>query len=111
VFGLAIAYGVLLTFYDYLICIHIFLDTPRLPELYSYFETQSHDDADVEENPSVVDGKDPVKMVQDTRNPSGPRAPNPQDVNCMKLMSIFGALIAFLEHFFYFADIAICIIN
>lgn len=34
-------------------------------------------------------------MAQHTRNPSGPRAPDPQDVNSMKLMPIFGALIAF----------------
>lgn len=71
-------------------------DIPRLPDLYSDLEPQSHDDVDTEEDPSVInDNKDPVKIVQHARNPSGPRAPDPQEVNSMKLMPIFGALIAF----------------
>lgn len=71
------------------------LDIPRLPDLYSDIEPQPHDEVEVEEDPSINDSKDPVKIVQHTRNPSGPRAPDPQDVNSMKLMPIFGALIAF----------------
>lgn len=84
------------TFYNFWhwICTNFFLDIPRLPDLYSDIEPHTHDEVDVEEDPSVSD-KDPVKMVQHTRNPSGPRAPDPQDVNSMKLMPIFGALIAF----------------
>lgn len=70
-------------------------DIPRLPDLYSDVEPQSHDEIEVEEDPIINDSKDPVKKVQHTRNPSGPRAPDPQDVNSMKLMPIFGALIAF----------------
>jgi len=72
-----------------------FLDIPRLPDLYSDIEPQSHDEVDVEEDLSASESKDHVKMVQHNRNPSGPRAPDPQDVNSMKLMPIFGALIAF----------------
>jgi hypothetical protein len=66
-----------------------------LPDLYSDIEPQQHDEIEVEENTIINDSKDPVKIVQHTRNPSGPRAPDPQDVNSMKLMPIFGALIAF----------------
>lgn len=71
------------------------LDIPRLPDLYSDPEPQSQEEVDVEEEPIVDDGKDLLKTVQHTRNPSGPRASDPQDVNSMKLMPIFGALIAF----------------
>lgn len=66
-----------------------------MPDLYSDNESQPHDDVDIEEEATNSDGKDPVKKAQHSRNPSGPRAPDPQDVNSMKLMPIFGALIAF----------------
>lgn len=71
------------------------LDIPRLPDLFSDIESQSHDEIEVEEDNIINEGKDSGKIVQHTRNPSGPRAPDPQDVNSMKLMPIFGALIAF----------------
>lgn len=74
----------------------LYLDIPKLPDLYSDLESQPHDDIDIEEDPTIIsDGKESVKIVQHSRNPSGPRAPDPQDVNSMKLMPIFGALIAF----------------
>lgn len=66
-----------------------------MPDLYSDLEPHTHDEIDVEEEPLVSDGKDPVKIVQHSRNPSGPRAPDPQDVNALKLMPILGALFAF----------------
>lgn len=73
-----------------------FLDIPKLPDLYSDLESQPLDDTDIEEDIiSVNENKEPVKILQHTRNPSGPRAPDPQEVNSMKLMPIFGALIAF----------------
>lgn len=84
--------------YNLLILINFYWlsDIPRLPDLYSDLEPQSHDEVEIEEESTVInDGKDPVKIVQHTRNPSGPKAPDPQDVNSMKLMPIFGALIAF----------------
>ncbi|VVC39200.1 Malectin [Cinara cedri] len=72
-------------------------DIPRLPDLYSEIEPQPPDEIEVEEDQPVNEaGKEPVKIVQHSRNPSGPKAPDPQDVNSMKLMPIFGALIAFL---------------
>lgn len=66
-----------------------------MPDLYSDIELQSQDEIEVEEDSIINDSKDPAKIVQHTRYPSGPRAPDPQDVNSMKLMPIFGALIAF----------------
>lgn len=71
------------------------LDIPKLPDLYTDIEPQLHDDVDVEEDTSTNDSKDTVKIVQHARNPSGPKAPDPHDVNSMKLMPIFGALFAF----------------
>lgn len=73
---------------------HNFIDIPKLPDLYTDREPQPLEDIETEDL-SINEGKDPGKITQHTRNPSGPKAPDPHDVNSMKLMPIFGALIAF----------------
>lgn len=67
-----------------------------MPDLYSDIEPQPADEVDIEEDQPVNEaGKETIKIVLHSRNPSGPKAPDPQDVNSLKLLPIFGALVAF----------------